>query len=157
MLYLLIKQTDTYMSRLNYLYDNPDLDTTRLEFFAEQVLSIRNWYKNTVNNLHEAPPHNGDVSEYIIVTKANKDESAFREASPDIYNQKYEEFAGSANRFIFTYHNVVTQLNQRQIAHKEDIEHLKLKLEKTEESNRINVRYLILIMIAAAIGQWFVF
>lgn len=154
MLYLLIKQTDTYIDGYKALCDNPDLDTKRLTLFAEQVLSIRDWYKENINDLYESPPYNGEVSQFIISTKAHKDEIAFSEASPDIYKDKYEKLAGSADRFIFAYHSTVKRLNEQQTANKENVEYLREKLEKSEKSNRDNIRYLLLIMFAAAIGQW---
>ena len=156
MLYVLIKRADTYMDRLDVLIDNSDISTQRLMLFAEQVIKVRDWYKSTVNNLHEEPPHSGSgsVSEYIIALQAHSDEIAFSSAYPEVYSEKYQALAGAVSRFISAYHSAVETLAKQQLSGKGDIEYLQSKHDKAETRHREQMRYLVIIIIAISIGQW---
>lgn len=158
MLYLLIKRADTYLDELDTLNDNPDIDTERMELFAKQVLDLRHWYKNNVNNLHEAPPHSGSgsVSEYIIAMQAHNDEIAFSESYCDVYDEKYQALSGSVSRFISAYHSAVQQVTKQQVAKKNDVEHLQSQRAKDEKRHHEQIKIMIIVMIAASIGQWII-
>lgn len=156
MLYILIEKADSYIDKLQILINNPFVDTERLEIFQKQVLELKSWYKAHVDDLHENPTFDGknSVSLYKIALRAHPSELAYQEEYPELYNEKYQELSGMVSRLISTYHYNIEALEQSLLSAQKDIEHLKLERELYKKQHKTQINTMIILAIAAVIGQW---
>lgn len=152
MMYVIIKQAETYLEHIEILRENNGVPTERLERLAEQVQKQKSWYQQHIDDLHGSAPQQGKISQRLIALRAHEAENAFAETNPEQYSEQYSVLSSATSMMIHSYHSTIEYLAQQQRQLKVNQSEIQAQLTKAQarHKNEMNVVIVVIILIFIA-------